>query len=290
MSLNPNAWHPTQSQAELGASLSLQGSTSALSWLPFCVTGQAAEHGDFGSSRGLDAVGVFQEVSVPSTTAGGGCTRSRDVPKWPVHGPSSGKGMSCLLNSGLPQKRMQYVGNCALGHTPKGKEPIKKPDDSPVAQHEQRPPLKGTLVYKWHQPRGWWSCCLILSESINHFFNLCSSNARRTLFFCTFGVLSSPKMRHKQHSWEQSATCRPSPCQGKDPYLLTPLTVVLMPRKRFHNRNNYKPVMKITDLPWSREVLRVQLHDKRKQSRDTLGSALLLKMSCLCYSYLIVMA
>lgn len=83
--------------------------------------------------------------------------------------------------------------------------------------------------------------------------------------------------------------CRPFSCQGRDRYLLPPLTVVLMPRKKFHNRNNYKPVMKTADLPWSGEVLRVQLRDKRKQSRDTLGSALLLKMSCLCYSYLIVM-
>lgn len=35
----------------------------------------------------------------------------------------------CLLNSGLPGKRTWYVGNCALGHTPKGKEVIKTPDN-----------------------------------------------------------------------------------------------------------------------------------------------------------------
>jgi len=106
----------------------------------------------------------------------------------------------------------------------------------------------------------------------------------------TSGTLSGPKALRKQHGWERSAACRPVPCWGRDQYPLAPLAVVLMPPKRFHNRNNYKPVMKIADLPWSKEVLGVQLGDKRKQSRGTLGSALLLKMSCLCYCSLIVTA
>lgn len=99
-----------------------------------------------------------------------------------------------------------------------------------------------------------------------------SSSSRLTPWHTFWGIFW-PQKQSEAACYEQTL-----PSQGRDRCLAARWIFVWMPRKRLHDRNNYKRVMKITPPPpRSSEVLRVQLRDKRKQSGDTLGSASLRK-------------
>jgi len=180
--LSPNAQHPTQRQAELGASLSPRGSTPC--WL--CGTGQASDHEDFDSCCSLAAARAFGEVSIPSMTVGGGCMRSRDVPRWPVHGPPSGRTTSRLgSRRGMEVTTPQDVPS-------KERSLLRYQTTNLQPRMSRAQPWGVHWCTNGHRPRGRWSCCLVPSESIKHFFNLGSSTSRRT-FISNLGDTFRPQ-------------------------------------------------------------------------------------------------